>query len=302
MMVSVVILALAVVWDLCLGEPPSGVHPVCWMGRWIDCLWSRRPPTGLSLLIYGGGIVLSGGGACWALGNAVSQLPLILFVPLSAWLLKGSASASALWEAGRSVRNALKRDLRRARRELGTHLVSRDTRLLSRSEVAGAAVESLTENLADGWVAPLMAYALFGLSGALVYRFVNTCDSMLGYRYGDFELGGKAAARLDDLLSYLPSRVASALLLLGAASEGLNWRRGLRTVLSQHRRTASPNAGWPMAAMAGALGVTLSKRGVYRLCGGPHQPGIDHLSSTMAVLTRAQGMMVVLAALLVLAS
>jgi adenosylcobinamide-phosphate synthase len=159
-------------------------------------------------------------------------------------------------------------DLSEARRLLSRHLVSRDTGQLTGSEIAGAAIESLAENLTDSVAAPLLAYALGGLPAAWAYRFINTADAMWGYRTPEFEQLGKFPARLDDGLNWLPARLTGWLLVLAARLAGEDARRAARTMLDQHQRTPSLNAGWTMSAMAGALGVTLSKRGVYRLKGG----------------------------------
>jgi adenosylcobinamide-phosphate synthase len=161
-----------------------------------------------------------------------------------------------------------KQDLPLARHLLGWHLVSRDTAQLTGEEVGGAAIESLAENLTDSVIAPLLAYGLGGLPAAWGYRFANTADAMWGYRTPELEWLGKFAARLDDLLNWLPSRLTGWLLVAAAWLAGEQAKGAAQTMLAQHNRTPSPNAGWTMSAMAGALGVTLTKRGVYELAGG----------------------------------
>jgi len=128
--------------------------------------------------------------------------------------------------------------------------------------VAAAAIESVAEKASDALVAPALAYAAFGLPGAAVYRGINTLDAMIGYR-GAYEWLGKAAARLDDAANLIPSHLTNGLLAL-AAGPGRG-RAVWRIAWRDHRRTASPNAGWPMAAMAGAIGVELEKVDHYRL-------------------------------------
>jgi adenosylcobinamide-phosphate synthase len=142
---------------------------------------------------------------------------------------------------------------------------------LDAGQCASAAIESLAENVADSVAAPLLAYAAFGLPGAAAYRVVNTADAMFGYR-GETEWLGKAAARLDDLLNWVPSRL-SALALTGAAVVLGDARGAWRTRRREARRTASPNAGHPMAAMAGALGRRLEKPGHHVLGDGLPEPG-----------------------------
>jgi adenosylcobinamide-phosphate synthase len=176
-------------------------------------------------------------------------------------LLKPALSLRALLAAGHEVEDALRRGaLADARRLLAWHLVSRDTSQLSASEVAGAAIESLAENLSDGFVAPVVWHAALGLPGAYVHRFVNTADAMLGYRTPELEWFGKAAARTDDALNLVPARLTALLVALAAPLGGGSTCAAFRIARADGWRPASPNAGWPMAAMAGALGVRLDKR------------------------------------------
>jgi adenosylcobinamide-phosphate synthase len=151
--------------------------------------------------------------------------------------------------------------------------------------VASAAVESIAESVGDGIIGPWLAYALAGLPGAIGYRVVNTLDSMIGY-HGRYEHLGWGAARLDDLVNVLPARLAALCLVL-AARPGANPREAWRVLCADHRRTASPNAGWPMAAMAGALGIALEKPGHYRLHRGARPPATSDLARAMTLAQRA---------------
>ncbi|MBI3761391.1 MAG: cobalamin biosynthesis protein CobD, partial [Chloroflexi bacterium] len=205
-----------------------------------------------------------------------------LAVVVNALLLKTTFSLRRLLGAGREAERALEAgDLPEARRTVSWHLVSRDTRALEAGHVASAAVESLAENLTDSFVAPLLAFLIGGLPLAWAYRFVNTADAMIGYHTEQYEYLGKFAARLDDVLNWIPARLAGLLIALGAPFTQGSARRAWQTMLGQHDRTASPNAGWPMSAMAGAVGVRLEKIGCYRLEGGADLP-------TPATLARAR--------------
>jgi adenosylcobinamide-phosphate synthase len=184
-------------------------------------------------------------------------------VVLESLLLKPAFSVRALFEAAQAVERALGRGDADAARESLRSLVSRETGTLSESEIAGAAIESLAENTNDSIIAPALAYVLFGLPGAYAYRAVNTMDAMLGYR-GEYEWLGKAAARLDDVVNLVPARVTAILLVLASVMRG-SGRAALRAAVRDHARTASPNAGWPMSAMSGAIGVRLTKQGAYTL-------------------------------------
>jgi len=195
---------------------------------------------------------------------------------LEALALASILALRGLALAARSVARDLARGaLGAAREAVGRDLVSRPTAALDERLVASAAIESVAENLTDSVVAPLLFYVFLGLPAAAFYRAVNTADAMIGYREGDLEHFGKAAARLDDLLNLLPARLAALSLAGGAALAGADARGALSVMWRQHGRTASPNAGWTMAAMAGALGVTLEKPGHYRLGLGRAPRGDD---------------------------
>ncbi|TBH20834.1 adenosylcobinamide-phosphate synthase CbiB [Thermus thermamylovorans] len=243
-------LLLALLLDGLLGEPPARFHPVVLMGRYLSWAWPRVRGFGSGALY-------------WALGAFLFALPALLLDLLLrplAWgwvalglLLKPLFSLRMLLEEVAAVERALGEDLEAARRRL-SRIVSRPTEGLSPEEVREAALESLAENLSDSLLAPLLYYALFGLAGAALYRYANTADAMWGYP--EHGARGAFAARADDLLNLLPARLTGLLL----CPVGL-WPRLLR----EARKTPSPNAGYPMAALALRLGVRLRKRGAYAL-------------------------------------
>nr|WP_246351328.1 adenosylcobinamide-phosphate synthase CbiB [Deinobacterium chartae] len=266
--------------DHLLGEPPARLHPVVWMGRYLG--WARRrgtPSLRSGAVAWLGGALLSVLIARVAEG-AASRLPAPLRPLARAALLKPLFAWRALDTAVGEVQAAA--DLEAARAALSTHLVSRDTSALPEAEVVGAALESLSENLSDSLVAPLLWYALGGLPAAALYRYANTADAMWGYRTPELERFGKAAARIDDLLNLLPARLTGLLLCALDRSGG-----GARVMLSDARNTASPNAGYPMSALAGVLGVELSKRGVYVLNAGGRLPARADLPRARRFVRRA---------------
>lgn len=281
----------ALATDLVFGEPPGAVHPTVAMGRWIGMARRRRRARGpLASLAEGALWCAAGASACALAGVAadrgIAGLPLRSVARGAA--LKPALSLRGLLTAGREVEDALRRgDLPEARRLLSWHLVSRDTSQLAASEVAGAAIESLAENLGDGVVAPLLAFRAGGLGAAYLHRFANTADAMLGYRTPELEWFGKAPARADDLLNWIPARVSALLIVLAAPLGGGDPRAALRTALRDASATSSPNAGWPMAAMAGALGVRLDKRGVYVLNAGGRPPAADDLRRARRIVAGA---------------
>lgn len=269
------VLVLALALDLAAGEYPARLHPVVWMGRVISRLEALAPAAGRwRQLAWGGAVALLvpalfGGGAL-LLVRLLDGAPPWVALPLEALALKATFAVRALGRAAKGVGAALAGGrLEEARRGLRA-LCSRDASALDAPRVAAAAVESVAENASDSAVAPLLAFALLGLPGAVAYRAVNTLDARLGYR-GRYERLGKASARLDDLVNLLPARLTAALLLAAGPLAGGSVPGGLRIAWRDARRTESPNAGWPMAAMAGLLGVELEKVGCYRL-GDPRAP------------------------------
>ncbi len=205
-------------------------------------------------------------------------------VVIEALALTTMLSLRDLVRAARRVQAALRGgDLDGARSAVGRDLVSRPTALLGAGQVAAATIESVAENLTDSVLAPVAFYLAFGLPGAFVYRAVNTADSMIGYRRGTLEHFGKVAARLDDALNFIPARLAALAIVAAAALAGADAGRAWRTMLGQHARTASPNAGWTMAAMAGALRVRLEKPEHYVLGEGP-QPTADDISTAVRIV------------------
>jgi adenosylcobinamide-phosphate synthase len=294
MTAALIALLTAIVLDMTLGDPPNRFHPVVAMGQTIrlgDRLVADHNPAGMFL--SGLVIVLAGGGMFalpWLLlPLATRSLPFWLNGLLLGALLKPMFSLRRLLEAGREIQRALEAEqLGEARRLVAWHLVSRDTCQLSAGQVSSAAIESLAENLTDSFFAPILAFAVGGLPLAWFYRYCNTADAMIGYHTERYEYLGKAAARLDDLLNWLPARLAG-LFLVAAAGLYRGGSSAWRTMSAQHARTSSPNAGWTMAAMAGALGVRLEKIGCYCLEGGEclPEPGEIAIASRLVIAAAA---------------
>lgn len=302
MRIPAVLLALGI--DLFLGELPNRFHPVVLMGGYIRAFAARGPEGNFPRFLHGALLVVSGlilfGGTAAAAAYLLAGLPAFITVVAGAFLLKQTLSVRSLLAAGRSVEDALYRgDLSGARGLLSFHLVSRDTSGLSREEVAGAAIESLAENITDGIASPLFYFALFGLPGAWGFRFVNTSDSMIAYRDPEREYLGKFTAWVDTALNFIPARLCAFAVAAGAAVRGADGSNALRIMFSQHGRTPSRNAGWTMAAMAGALRVTLEKRGVYRLEGGGVTASAETLAAARRIVAAAAA---ILTAVLILVS
>jgi len=277
------ILLFALAADAVAGELPNSLHPVAWMGHGL-ALGERVAPEG-SRSRFAWGLLWWTGGAtlCAAVSSLVPRHPLVQALVASTLL-----AYRALDRAVQSVLQALEAgDLDEARRLLGWHLVSRPTADLSAAEVAAAAIESLAENLSDSLVAPLLALLLGGLPGLAAYRWSNTADAMWGYRTPRYEQLGKAAARTDDLLNLAPARLTAALIALAAQIVNGRGRQAWLVACRDHGRTASPNAGWPMAAIAGALDTILVKRDHYRLGDGARSPDAAMIAEARRIARKA---------------
>ena len=241
----VLLLALAI--DLGFGDPPNRYHPVAWIGRLLGAGQRWLCHGSPARLLAGGAVVAIGvAGLVGAAGVLVSAVAAGLGTAgllLEALALTCLLSLRDLIGAARSVAGDLDRgDLPAARQAVGYHLVSRPTAALDESQVASAAIESVAENLTDSLVAPVCFFLAGGLVWAAVYRVINTADAMLGFRRGQLEYFGKSAARLDDLLSFIPARIAGLSLVAGAALAGER-ARGALAVLRRDHRHAEPQLG-----------------------------------------------------------
>ncbi len=247
------LLVLAMIGDALLGEPrwlwTRLPHPAVLMGRAVAALdvglnrGARRRLKGAVAVA----LLLSG---ALGLGAVLAALPggAVIEAILAAVLLAQRSLAEHVAEVAR----ALRRSLPEARRAVG-RIVGRDTADMDEPAIARAAIESAAENLSDGVIAPAFWFLLLGLPGMLACKAINTADSMIGYRTPRYEAFGWAAARLDDVLNWVPARLTAALILLAHGRPGALVR--LHHDARLHR---SPNAGWPEAAIAVCLGVALA--------------------------------------------
>ena len=282
-MENIIVLLLALAIDLTLGEFPRPVHPVVWMGKVISLELKVAPRQGQrAQLVYGISMVIFTI-ALFALPAHfllayLSGANTIAYILVAAFLLKSTFSIRELRRVAFRVKGFLgEGDLSGARIEVRS-LVSRDTSELNEPQLVSATVESVAENLSDGLVAPLFYFLLLGVPGAIIYRVVNTFDAMIGY-HGEYEYLGKFAARLDDILNFIPARITGLLLVKAAFLSREDGRSAWRVMLRDHNKTESPNAGWPMSAAAGALRTQLGKIGHYIL-GNSNNPLSPQLISS----------------------
>lgn len=247
--------------DLWLGDPRRLPHPVVAIGKLVNLLEGVLYDSSLSRRVAGGvlvgGVLLATGLAAAILINAAGGLHLWLGSLASVWLAYTCLAVRELHRQTALVVDALNEgDLVSARSHLGM-IVGRDTAQLDASGILRACVETMAENTADGIVAPLFYLAVGGPVGGLLYKAVNTMDSMIGYRNEHYLEFGWAAARLDDLMNWLPARLTALLMIAGSFLLNLNGWQAWRIMRRDASKHASPNAGYPEAAAAGALGIQL---------------------------------------------
>jgi adenosylcobinamide-phosphate synthase len=272
--ITLLVLSAGLALDRTVGDPPAMwkrlPHPIVVVGRLVDLLDSRLNDPGRAASarrlrgILAAAILVAMAGALGAgLHLALSAIPFgraaeALFV---AMLLAQKSLLDHVEAVGRALVAGGVADGRVA----VARIVGRDVAALDEAGISRAAMESAAENFSDGVVAPAFWYALLGLPGLFIYKAANTADSMIGHRTERHEAFGWAAARLDDALSFVPARLSAFLIAAAAVLSGCDGRGAIAAVRRDAGKHKSPNAGWPEAALAGALGVAFGGPRSYRM-------------------------------------
>lgn len=269
------IFVIAVGFDLFLGEYPSPLHPVVYMG-WLGKLFDqvRENIDGKFINFLLGLSALVGEATLWLIPALLVQSVenRVLMIVLSALFFKSTFSIRGLYE---HVARCLTEDIEQLRKNVSI-IVSRDTSKLDLQHLYSAAVESLSENIHDSFVGPFFYYLLFGLPGAVIYRLVNTYDALFGYRNEKYEWFGKFPARFDDILNFVPARISTIFIAL------FNPARAFRYVKKYGHLKI--NATYPMSAFAGVLEIGLEKIGYYKF-DGP-LPTVEDLRRALALFCK----------------
>ena len=287
MRLTIMIFSLA--FDLLIGEFPARIHPVVLVGGIISFFKDRlikynSKTAGLFLTI-----------CVIAFGSLIMLVPLLIFrmiifneimeyvFKLAALLLLSSCfSVKLLLSSACEVEDDLKRGNLKVARERVSYLVSRKTSELSKEHVISATIETLTENIPDSYVSTMFYYVLFGviayfigfndfdaviiaILAAFIHRIIDTLDSMVGYETDELINIGYVPAKLDDIVNYIPARFSGALIVVASLAMGLNWRNSYFIMRRDARAGPSPNSGYTMSAVAGALNIQLEKENVYTL-------------------------------------
>ena len=251
--------------DTVIGDPRSRLHPVVLIGNLI---YRKKKSiyhpdlTDKRKFLYGGLLVIVVLYITYALTDSIIQLAsltgnVFIYYGVQALILSFTISPRSLSEAGRELYGFLQEgDLENARYKVGW-IVGRDTDKLTSGEVTRATVETIAENTTDGIISPLFFFVIGGVPLAVLYRATNTMDSMLGYKNEKYLYFGRVAARVDDILNYIPARITGILFVISALLLGYNWRNSWNMLMRDASKHPSPNGGWAEASVAGALNIRL---------------------------------------------
>ncbi len=291
---SIVIIAFALGIDFAFGDPKNRYHPTAWIGTIIAKLTPHAKNKNryveklggifvvaitveivvVLLLILDFGISLV----------TIDWLNIVISVVVGVILLKTTIAIRGMEKHAKAVLKSLDEDnLDMARANLSM-IVKRNTKNLDRNHIISGVLESISENTVDGITGPLFYYAIFGLPGAFVYRIINTADSMIGYKTDIFKNVGWFAATCDTILNYIPSRLTGLVMIISAAILQNNWKESYEIMIRDGKKTESLNAGYTMAALAGALGTKFEKVNHYKLGNGDIMLTKEHVNSALTMM------------------
>ena len=291
---SFFIIGLAILLDFKFGDPKNKYHPTSWIGTLIAKLTpiakNEHPIIekfgGICIVTITSGLVVL---LLFALNIGITLITidyvsLIVSIIVGGLLLKTTIAIHGMEKHAKSVLESLdEENLDMARNHLSM-IVKRNTKNLDKNHVLSGVLESISENTVDGITGPLFYYALFGLSGAFVYRVINTADSMIGYKTDIFKNIGWFAATCDSILNYIPSRLTGLVMIISAAILHNNWKESYKIMIRDGKKTESPNAGYPMAALAGALETKFEKIDHYKLGDGETVLTKEHVHSAISIM------------------
>jgi|TARA_B110000014_G_scaffold215051_1_gene168547 adenosylcobinamide-phosphate synthase len=291
---SILIIGFAIILDLIVADPKNRYHPTAWIGGLISNLVPLFKNENSNLDKVGGIliVIISSSVVCSLLiifslkidviGNELGTT--IITIIVGAILLKTTIAIRGMEKHALSVIQALEHDnIDEARVNLAK-IVKRKTNDLDKNHILSGVLESISENTVDGITGPIFYFSIFGLPGAFVYRVINTIDSMIGYKTQMFKNIGWFGANCDKVLNYLPSRLTAIIMVLGAFLLGIDWKQSYQILKSDSRKTESPNAGYPMAALAGALGTKFEKIEHYSVGSGSVKLSIEQVHSAITLM------------------
>jgi len=291
---GIVIVGFALLLDFLIGDPKTKYHPTAWIGKLIAVLVPFSRNNSPKKELFGGILIVFAVVAIVstllvALDFGISLLTidivsLVVSIAVGSILLKTTIAIRGMQKHALAVVDALEKDdLDSARNHLSM-IVKRNTKHLDKNHISSAVLESVSENTVDGITGPLFYYAIFGLPGAFVYRAINTIDSMVGYKTSLFRNIGWFGANCDTILNYIPSRLTGLVMILSALILGYNWKESFYIMKRDGKKLESPNAGFPIAALAGALGTKLEKINYYAVGDGNIEFTKSHIISAIRLM------------------
>lgn len=291
---SILIVIFAVVLDLLVGDPKNKFHPTSWIGsliaKLVPIIQNKSPQReklgGIILVILLTTLVTT---LLVFLDVAIQNIAfdfigIVVSVIVGMILLKTTIAIRGMEKHAMAVMESIERNNLDAARNNLSLIVKRNTKNLDKNHVLSGTLESISENTVDGVTGPLFYFAFFGIPGAFIYRIINTIDSMIGYKTSIFTNVGWFGANCDKILNYLPSRITSLMMVLGAMILGIDWKKSYKIMKRDGKNTESPNAGYPMAALAGALGTRFEKIDHYSVGEGNIELTKSHLRSAIALM------------------
>jgi len=293
-------LVFAIVFDIIIGELPSKIHPVVIIGKIIDFFTDlfikiRNKISGLLLFLS---TTLISTVVLFALFLVVNVNFYLMFI-VYGLLFSSTFSIKILLSSANDISNDLKEGIEKARKSV-SYLVSRNTNELSEKLIVSATIESLTENITDSYISPIFYFTIISAIGLLfndnlntfillfiilwipfLFRISNTLDAMVGYENNKLKYIGYFPAKIDDILNYIPARIAGFLVVASAFILKLDWKNSYKIMLRDARKCPSPNSGFTMASTAGALNIQLVKKDIYILGDNTVEIDVSHISKAI---------------------
>lgn len=293
-------LVFAIIFDIIIGELPSKIHPVVIIGKIIDFFTDlfikiRNKISGLLLFLS---TTIVSTVILFVLFSVINLNFYLMFI-VYGLLLSSTFSIKILLSSANDISNDLKEGIEKARKSV-SYLVSRNTNELSEKLIVSATIESLTENITDSYISPIFYFTIISAIGLLftdnlntfillfiilwipfLFRISNTLDAMVGYENNKLKYIGYFPAKIDDILNYIPARIAGFLVVASAFILKLDWKNSYKIMLRDARKCPSPNSGFTMASTAGALNIQLVKKDIYILGDNTVEIDVSHISKAI---------------------
>jgi len=261
----ITILVISILLDLILGDPNNKIHPVSWLGKYINYFVPKIKDEKNEKNEKKNGVIFTT--ITIAFFAVIIQLSLlylyhitfILMMLFSIFILYSVIAIKGMEKHINAITTALQNnDIENARANLSM-IVSRNTKNLDEQHILSGTIESIADSIVDGILSPIFYFSLFGPTGAFIFRVINTLDSMIGYKESYFENIGWIAAKTDTYANYIPSRIAAVLMILAAIINNADWKNSITIFRKERNYTISANSGHPISVLAGALRVRLEK-------------------------------------------